>query len=67
MSEKSATRCAGSGCRDMDSREVLEKEISDGVGRACSCELRFPRRNSDANTPMRLPSELRRRVEEPGF
>jgi hypothetical protein len=51
----------------MDSREVLEKEISDGVGRACSCELRFPRRNSDANTPMRLPSELRRRVEEPGF
>lgn len=47
----------------MDSRDVLEKDISDGVVRPWSCELRFPRRNKDANTPMRLPSELRRRVE----
>ena len=28
------TRWAGRGWRDMDSRDVLEKEISDGVGRA---------------------------------
>lgn len=51
----------------MDSRDVLENEISDGVGRAWSCELRLPLRKRDANTPMRLPSELRRRVEEPCF
>lgn len=26
-----ATRCAGGGCRDIDSREVFENETSDGV------------------------------------
>lgn len=57
------TRCGGRGWRDMDSRDVLENDTSDGVVRPWSCELRLPRRNMDANTPMRLPSELRRRVE----
>ena len=47
----------------MDSRDVLEKEASDGVARPWSCELRFPRRNKDARMPMRLASELRRRAE----
>jgi hypothetical protein len=47
----------------MDSREVLEKEISEAVGVVLpwSCELRFPLRKKDAKMPIRLPSELRRR------
>lgn len=49
----------------MDSREVFEKETSEGVIRPWSWEPRLPRLNSDAKTPMRLPSELRRRLEPP--
>lgn len=61
----SATRWAGGGWRDMDSRDVLEKETSDGVVRPWSCELRFPRLKSAAKTPMCLPSELRRLAHAP--
>src|SRR5262245_8457345 len=57
-----ATKWAGSGWRDMDSRDVFENETSsDGVVRPWSWDLRFPRLKKDAKTPMRFPSELRRR------
>jgi hypothetical protein len=61
------TRWMGMGCRDMDSRDVLENEASEGGGRACSCELRFDLRKMEANTPRRLPSVLSLRVEEALF
>jgi hypothetical protein len=49
----------------MDSRDVLEKEISEAVGVVLpgSWELRLFLRKKDAKIPIRLPSELRRLVE----
>lgn len=60
-----ATRCDGIGCRDIDSRDVFEKDTSDGVVRPWSCEFRLARRNNEAKIPIRLPSELRLRMLEP--
>jgi hypothetical protein len=42
---------------------VFENETSDGVVLPWSWELRFPLRKKDAKIPIRLPSELRRRVD----